>query len=502
MSTREQFARREMLEQNPELLRKVEGLPLEWDDSEEQAVRATETPAQAKPASDSTTGVTALIALTAQPIKTNWPDPLSREALHGVAGDIVRTIAPHSESDPAALLLQLLVGIGSIVGRQPHFLAEADRHPCNLYVVIVGQTAKGRKGTSLGQIQRILATVDEEWARTRVMGGLASGEGLIWSVRDAMQERVPVREHGRVVRYEDVNSDPGVTDKRALVVEPEFARVLQVAERESCTLSAIIRQSWDTGNLRILTKKQAAHSTDAHISIIGHITKDELRRLLTDTAVANGFANRFLWACARRSKFLPEGGSLHTVDLAPITRRLQAAVDFARNVQQMQRDKTARALWSEVYPDLSEGKPGMLGAVTSRAEAQTMRLACIYALLDCSETVRAAHLTAALAVWQYCEDSARFVFGDAMGDATADEILRELRGHPEGMTRNDIREFFHRHKSSAEIGRALGVLQEYGLVNVVLERGDQGRPAERWFALTALRDKRSKPADDTNGSAP
>ena len=268
-------------------------------------------------------------------------------------------------------------------------------------------------------------------------------------------------------------------------------------------MSAIIRQAWDTGNLRILTKKQAAKATDVYISIIGHITKDELRRLLTDTAAGNGFANRFLWVCARRSKLLPEGGALHTVDFAPITRRLQSAIDFARGVHQMQRDEQARLIWCEIYPELSEGKPGLLGAVTSRAEAQAMRLACIYALLDSSEMVRAEHLMAALAAWQYCEDSARFIFGDAMGDATADEILRELRSHPEGMTRNDIREFFQRHKSSAEIGRGLGVLQEYGLARMdrSREQDNQIRPTERWYALTIARGLRgTRGLEEANGA--
>jgi hypothetical protein len=60
-----------------------------------------------------------------------------------------------------------------------------------------------------------------------------------------------------------------------------------------------------------------------------------------------------------------------------------------------------------------------------------MRLACLYALLDCSAVVNAYHLMAALDVWRYCEDSARFIFGDAVGDAMADEILRELRQNPQ-----------------------------------------------------------------------
>jgi hypothetical protein len=168
---------------------------------------------------------------------------------------------------------------------------------------------------------------------------------------------------------------------------------------------------------------------------------------------------------------------------------VQAAAEFARRVSVMQRDDQARAIWHEVYPSLSEGKPGLLGAVTSRAEAQAMRLGCVYALLDGSAAVRAEHLMAALAVWQYCEDSARFIFGDALGDAAADEILRELRNHPQGMTRNDIREHFNRNKPAAEIGRAMGVLQEYGLARVIRRREQEGqtRPTERWFAVTALR---------------
>jgi hypothetical protein len=359
--------------------------------------------------------------------RIGWPEPLAREAFHGVAGDLVHAIEPHSEADPAAILIQLLVASGNLIGRSAHFKAEADRHYLNLFTVLVGQTAKGRKGTSLGHVLRVMEAIDNQWSRERVMGGLASGEGLIWAVRDEIRGNEAVKERGRTVRYEEVVKDVGVQDKRLFVNEPEFVRVLQVADRDTNTLSAIIRQAWDTGNLRILTKNQAAASSEAHISMVGHITRDELKRTLTDTAVGNGFANRFLWVAVRRSKLLPEGGTLHTVDFAPLLRRLKDAADFARRTAEIRRDEGARAIWHAVYPALSEGRPGLLGSVTSRAEAQTMRLACIYALLDCSAVVGAEHLLAALAVWRYCEDSARFIFGDALGDATADEIMRQLR---------------------------------------------------------------------------
>jgi hypothetical protein len=141
-------------------------------------------------------------------------------------------------------------------------------------------------------------------------------------------------------------------------------------------------------------------------------------------------------------------------------------------------------LWEQVYSELSEGQPGLFGAVTTRAEAQVLRLSCLYALLDSSGTIRAEHLTAALAVWVYCAASARFIFGYALGDPTTDRILREVRSRP-SMTRDQIREHFQRNKRSKEIEVALELLQEYGLARMErsIESEGQKRPTERWFAV-------------------
>lgn len=418
----------------------------------------------------------------------DWPDPPADEAFQGLAGDIVRAIEPHSEADPVALLVQTLVACGNVMGRGPYFEAEADRHGCNLFMVLVGATAKGRKGTSWGHILRLFRMVDPDWAGTRILSGLSSGEGLIWAVRDPIERQDPIKEHGRVTDYEMVVADPGVKDKRLLAYESELASVLRVMGRDGNNLSALIRQGWDTGNLRTLTKNSPAIATGAHISIVGHITRDELRRYLEGTEAANGFANRFLWLCVRRSKCLPEGGSLDPVTLEPLANRLAQAVVSAKQIGELRRDDEARADWHNVYPELSEGRPGLLGAVTSRAEAQVMRLAAIYALLDSSSVIRRHNLRAALALWEYCEASARFIFGDAVGDPTADEILRTLRVSADGMTRTQISSMFGRHQSSRQIGRALDALRELGLANPSKE-GTDGRPSERWYAAAGIAKK-------------
>jgi hypothetical protein len=417
-------------------------------------------------------------------IERNWPDPLEDAALYGPAGEIVRTIEPHTESSSVALLIQLLVCFGNMIGRTAHFVAEGSQHFLNLFAVLVGVTSGGRKGSSWAQVMRLLHHVDDGLASEQTPSGLSSGEGLIWAVRDPITEHKPIRQKGRVVDYEDVVADPGVADKRLLVFESEFASPLRMMARDGNILSVVIRQAWDTGVLRTLTKNSPVRATGAHISIVGHVTRDELRRELTATDMANGFANRFLWICAARSKELPEGGNLPEAALAPIAQRLRNAIAYARTTGEMKREQAIKEMWARTYHEVTASAPGLVGAITSRGAPQIMRLACLYALLDHSNVVRAEHLLAAVALWEYCHGSARFIFGDSLGDPVADTILQALRNAPDGIDRTEISSLFAGHKRSEEISRALAVLQENGLARVQPLPGDgKGRPPEIWFAV-------------------
>jgi hypothetical protein len=89
-----------------------------------------------------------------------WPAPIVAEGYEGLAGEIIRAIEPHTESDPAALLIQLLVAFGNFVGRNAHFVAEADRHYTNLFTVLVGESSKGRKGSSWGHIKALFQSIE------------------------------------------------------------------------------------------------------------------------------------------------------------------------------------------------------------------------------------------------------------------------------------------------------------------------------------------------------
>jgi len=400
-----------------------------------------------------------------------WPEPLSDQAFHGLAGDVVRALEPHSEADPAALLIQLLVGLGNVIGRGPHFKAEADRHALNLFSVLVGETSKARKGSSWAHIFRLLACIDSVWKDYCVQTGLSSGEGLIHAVRDATEG-----DHNHP-------ADSGPLDKRLLVVESEFASPLRMIGRDGNTLSPVIRQSWEGAKLQVMTKQFPETATDPHISIIGHVTRDELLRELTRTDAGSGFGNRFLWVCVRRSKVLPDGGLLPESDFQRIADELRRSEAFARSLgdHEFRRDAEAKGLWHTVYGELSEGKPGLLGAVTSRAEAQVMRLACLYALLDRSKEILSVHLRAGLAVWTYCEGSAKYIFGDALGNPLADDLLRVLSKNPQGLTKTAINHACGRNRTKAEIDSALTFLAESQLA-AATRYETNGRPVEVWQA--------------------
>jgi hypothetical protein len=416
-----------------------------------------------------------------------WPDPPGEEAFYGLAGQIVRTIEPASEADTAALLMQTLVAFGNVIGRSAHFEVEADRHHGNEFVVLMGKTSKARKGTSWGRIDRLYREVEEQWAAERVQSGLSSGEGLIWAVRDPIEKQERVKEKGEV-RYETVQADPGIEDKRLLIYEPEFANVLKQTERQGNTVSVILRHAWDGRTLRSLTKNSPAAATGAHVSLVGHITAEELRRYLTQTETANGFANRFLWVCTDRSKLLPKGGHVDPGAWAALRTELVDALGFAKSAGEVRRDEEATELWCEEYGRLSEGKPGLAGALLARAEAHVMRLAQLYALLDRSSVIQLPHLMAARVLWDYCERSVYFVFGDQLGDPVADDLLRLLRSIPGGLTRNDIMNYLGRNQSSDRVGRALGLLRQHHLARVDKPKpGTKGRPAERWFAAAGGR---------------
>jgi hypothetical protein len=247
---------------------------------------------------------------------------LAKEARYGLPGEMLALIEPHTEADPAAMLANAVIAFGNAAGRNPHVKVGAGRHGLDLNAVLVGRSSKARKGMSWNPVRDLMHAADPVWVDDRVMGGLSSGEGLIYAVRDRLQ--------GNDKNGEPIVLDEGASDKRALALESEFAGPLKLMTRERNILSVTIRQAWDAGKLQTLTRNSPLKAIDPHISIIGHATEHDVIRYLSETDASNGFANRFLWLSVRRSQPLAFGGEWAKVDTAPLVKRISEALRFAK----------------------------------------------------------------------------------------------------------------------------------------------------------------------------
>ena len=378
---------------------------------------------------------------TKLPVPAGWPAAPDQAAYHGLAGAIVAKIAPNTEADPVAILTQLLVCCGALIGRGAHFQIEATLHHPNEFTVLIGASSKARKGSSFDHVAKLMTEADPSFP-SRLSTGLSSGEGLIWTLRDPNGQ------------------DPGNPDKRLLVVEPEFASLLKAASREISTLSPTLRSAWDGRPLAVLTRTAPARATGAHVSIIGHITDTELRRYASAIEIANGLLNRFLLLAVRRVRLLPEGGDPNPLKDTGLARYLASTLKHARTTGQVKLAQDTRELWWHTYPQLTQPADGLTGQLTARAEAHVIRLALIYALLDATNTIRPEHLNAALALWDYAHRSAAWAINHTTGDPLAEHIHAALARSPDGLTRTQIRDLCQRTLTG-------------------------GRPAELWTAKPA-----------------
>jgi hypothetical protein len=320
----------------------------------------------------------------------------------------------------------------------------------------VGKSGKARKGTSEALPRRVFARIDQirgEKDPNHLClkihgGGLSSGEGICFAIRDPSDDAD--------------NKDPGVPDKRLLVIESEFANVLANCKRETSTLSAVIRNVFDGCTLAPLTKTNRTFATDPHVVIIGHITKDELiAKVCSGVETKNGLLNRFLICFIAREQLvpLPTATSIEVIE--------ELAQEFVNIFEFIERQKikTGGAIeirmseetqqcWKNIYSALSQDHPGIIGSLLARIEVYTRMLAMVFAVLDKKIVIEMSHLQAALSWVTYVEESLWHLFSNATEQSKeqalsdfADKIIDLLRRQGP-LSRTEISKAFNRHKTS------------------------------------------------------
>ncbi len=390
----------------------------------------------------------------------NWPR-LHNDALHGWFGDLVRAATEHSEADPAAVLLTALTAVGAMFGPATVLKMGEFSHPPRLFAVLVGKTSRARKGTSALPVERIIEKSGDFVGSSFPLlnmspGPLSSGEGLVYAVRDPSED----------TKDDGSPCDAGVSDKRLFVLDGEFSNSLKAMERTGNTLSPILRGAWDKGNICPLTKNNRIQATGAHLCFVSHITRFELEKLLSVSDQNNGLANRVLWGMCRRPKLVSRPKAIPDNVVNDLAKRLVDAARLAHQGGELEFSAAAMEYWDRLYPVLTKDLPGMVGAVTSRAEAQVPRLALIYALTDRADEIAPDHLQAAVAAWGYCLDSANYLFSSIVVDRNRQRILDGLNTTNEGLSQTDIRrQIFQGHIKSEKLKSLLREMEDDGEIS-------------------------------------
>ena len=388
------------------------------------------------------------------------PDPA---CLYGLVGDVAQAGSDNTEANPFAIAAAMLAYLGAAVGRGPYMPIGDDWNHARLFMVHVGRSSRGRKGTAKKLIFHINSAVkakDEHLVPQVHRGGLSTREGLALMIHDGYKE-------GK-------NEVPAIDDKRMLVVESEFANILHQSRRDGNTLSAALRDAWDGTSIRPAVKTCRVWASDPHIGIIGDVTPSELRAMMHARELTNGFANRFIFFWAEGDKVLPFPQSTPKDVVEALADRVAQVLRFAgadrhvdKDVMPMEFSTEAISLYARLYRGELRDRSGgehITGLLDRRAPV-LLRLAMLFALTDQTSVIAVAHINAAMAWVRYWVDSVKFIFQSAVDEAgaaattdMAQRIVTYLTAHGHATRTGLTKGCFGGHVSKAALDKALDEL--------------------------------------------
>ena len=425
----------------------------------------------------------------ATPVLVAWPGRIAPRASSTCASRSRRRLrqprraAERSHETSASLAFS--VHYGHRAGRDKLRYYRSNTPAPAYYPSLLGPTAYGRKGTAMDHVKRVMRIVDEEFVEKHFASGIISGEGLY-------------------ERFSGKSEHSLGDDKRLVLTEPEFAKVLANCDREGNSLSANVREIYHSGSFEIMRSKNALKVRDAHAALIGHCTTAEYVDLLKSVSMANGFANRFLLAHVERENILPFGGTgLSDADYVSISEKVKDAIKSARpksaiswkDHRPIPLSDDARALYAQFYYLRAQEalNSGLIGAMLARLETNVLRVALIFALLQCATEIGVEHLRAAIAAGAYARSSTLHAFGPTLGSKAGQEILDALRDRDDKwMSRTEIRrQVFQDHRPAKTIKEALDLLIMQRLVMATSEQ-TSGAPRGSFRAI-GPGDQRSDP---------
>jgi hypothetical protein len=420
-------------------------------------------------------------------------------ALHGQLGRMAEAACSNSEAVPASVAIHILARFAATLGRTAYIQIGDHKRHLRMFSLIVGPTAKGRKGTSSEMPNRLFESVHSDYLVSagflplEKLTALSTGEGLIQKVRDPYSWTTGDKEH----------NDPGVSDKRLLCDISEFAGVLAQGRREGATLSTVLRDAFDGVVMTTPSATAFRRASDTHVCVVGSVPETEIVKNLNDVEKTNGFANRFPMFYSARTKIVPSPKPTDPMLMAQFARHVADAIWFGSRVGLVEMDDDALSLWeTTLYRRIEDQTyPELIDSLLGRRSLHTMIFAALIALFDHKSKIDADHLLAADAWMEYWEQTVLFVFSTAESNEKAikdkalqDQLVKmidELGGvkvSHTALATKATNKYQRRDLTAVDVKRAMEALQRESPPRIHTETmTTAGRPAN-YYTLIDLYD--------------
>lgn len=415
---------------------------------------------------------------------------LDDKALYGPAGLIARA-GFYTSVEPAALIASFLTCAGSHFTRTS-LRMEGESHSPQLFSVLVG--SRLIRKAAFDHARKFFAVSDGATesipSRSRAAKRKNTSTPLnveSWELQqcDDFLDAIAARSDGNEQGLRVVQNDAEDTDEigSKLISVTDFQSTL-LATRHRNQLASMMCAAWDNEGAKLFTHRQKRISiSKTNVCLLGQISLEDLRAAMPTDSRLSGLTSRILWVCLRRTvdSFEQANGKHANIDqalIANLSSQLAEAINNAPSCISL--SPKSKVLWYEINEQLlSQEAPGVMGIIMGRSDSHVLRLAALYCLLDNSRNVLPCHLEAAMALWNYCKESARFIFAESKTGEMAQRVLNVLKTGAK--TQTQLHEAFSRHVTAKELAYALTELESKGLARSCRSGAQgKGRPAITW----------------------
>ncbi|EPB6687166.1 DUF3987 domain-containing protein [Vibrio alginolyticus] len=402
------------------------------------------------------------------------PPKLRPEGLKGLIGHIANDLSDGTEASAEFIAAYLKVRLSSCIPRgfaEMPFGAFVTQPRINCLLALPTGEGKGlaekQANAVINTAQKLLEnTVSEHsdlpfYSRVHA-GGLSTGEGIAFELRDDSVNKKGEIEHG-------------VKDKRLCVVESEFANLLIKCNTRDSILSGTIRKLFDGDPIEPMTKTDRTSCNEPHAHIVGYIPPKELVVRMDSVSISNGFANRFPIYSGIQQLHQPIPKVIDRTVLESHAKELNKIITWCHQEKRtLTMSDCYKNLWIEKYSDLKQigAKDSIEQSLMTRAPHYATMYAMLFAMFDMSTTVTSDHLKSSLAWIDYWHDSVRYIFNpeaDAFkaekNNLQALEVLNTIRtlitengGQP--ITRTPLQQALGKNYTSKQVTDLLKLLQE------------------------------------------